>query len=467
MAMMRTRGLVTIGAAAAFLVAACSGVTGDSGDGSESGGGDSGGGGEQEPVTITLGDLPSEKAGAQRKIVLDAVKKFEADNPNITVETTETTWANETYAAMLAGGTMPTVIGVPYTNTQQVIANQQVADITEAVEATGMVDQLNPDTLAHAEDGDGNIYGIPTQVDAISLVYNRSLFEDAGLDPDKPPTTWDDVRAAAQTITAETGEQGFLQVTESNQGGWIFTALLYAHGGAVQNEAGDEVQLDSPETREALHLLHDMYWDDQTMGKKAVHNIDTVLEEFAAGKVGMFIAPVASYEWIKNTYEMDLKDIGAAGLPQADGGPHGTLLGGKVQMFDPRASEAELEAAVKWVEFFHFNKYTDEATAVADAKAVKQDGGIVGLPRLSPLSDDAYEQYNGWIESERNVDAAQFAPYVDSLPTLPLIPEPTTRAQEAYAEVAPMVQAVLSKQSADIDTLISDAVSRIERVVSQ
>jgi ABC-type glycerol-3-phosphate transport system substrate-binding protein len=419
------------------------------------------------PVTITVGDLPSTQAEAARKQFLDSVDAFEKAHPNVTIETSETRWDTGSFSALVAGGTMPTVMAVPFTNTKQVIDNGQVADITSIVEPLGITDQVNPDTLKQAQDDNGNIYGIPTSVDALGLIYNRQLFEQAGLDPDNPPSTWDEVRAAAKTITEKTGVPGYLQMTEEGQGGWIYTATVYSQGGTVEDPTGTEVTLDSDQGVAALQTVHDMYWDDKSMGSTVLFSLKTLMQEYAANRAGMFIAPVATYEWLNNVYDLDLSTIGATHVPQAEGGPYGALLSGNVQMFNPKSTPEQLAAATEWVDFYYFGKYTDEEKAVADAKAIVADGGVVGLPGLSPLSQEAYDQYREWIADYINVDPAHFTGYTDSLNVIPLVPEPATRAQEVYADLAPTVQQALTDEGADIPALISDASSRAERIISQ
>lgn len=417
-------------------------------------------------VTITVGDLPSTKAQAARTNFLDAVEQFQKANPNITIEPSETRWDNGSFSALVAGGTMPTVMGIPFTNTQQVIENGQVADLTQVVNQLGMLDRLNPDTLKPAQ-ADGKTYGIPTAVDTVGLLYNRDLFKKAGLDPDKPPATWDEVRAAAKTITSNTGNPGYLQITQEGQGGWIYTASVYSRGGTIENEAGDKATIDNPASIAALQGLRDMFVTDKTMGTSVLMDLKTIMQEFAAGRAGMFVAPVAAYEWINNVYHPDLSIIGATHLPQGGSTPSGAPLGGTVQMANPKSTPEQLLAAAKWVDFYYLGKYTNKETAVANAQALIKDGGVVGLPGLSPLSADAYKQYRDWIADVANVDASHFTSYTDSLTKIPLIPEPATRAQEVYADLAPTVQAALSDPSSNLQALVSDAATRVQRIISQ
>ena len=73
----------------------------------------------------------------------------------------------------------------------------------------------------------------------MSLTYNCSLFTQAGLDPTKPPTTWDEVRAAAKTIAEKTGVAGYAEMATENTGGWQLTTSTYALGGRMETVGDD------------------------------------------------------------------------------------------------------------------------------------------------------------------------------------------------------------------------------------
>src|SRR5262245_8998328 len=137
------------------------------------------------------------------------VTQFEEANPDIDIVAHEYNWTGPTFAAMLAGGTLPDVFTIPYTDGKSLIEQGQLADITDLVKALPYGDKFNPAVLQTAQDDEGRIYGIPRQGYGIGLQYNRQLFEQAGLDPDQPPTTWDEVRSAAKAIADATGQAGY------------------------------------------------------------------------------------------------------------------------------------------------------------------------------------------------------------------------------------------------------------------
>ena len=215
----RIRGLAAVVAIASVAgVAACSSSAStdaeDTGDGK---------------VTITVeGWRPGDEQGT-----IDAVKKQAAEftkaHPDITVEPKEWQWSAETFATQLAGNTLPTSFRVPFTDTKGLAERKQIADLTDLVGKLPYAGKLNPSVVDAIKGADGRTYGLPSDVYGVGLHYNRDLFEEAGLDPDSPPTTWDEVREAAKAISDATGKAGYAQMTMNNTGGWQLTAGTVAH----------------------------------------------------------------------------------------------------------------------------------------------------------------------------------------------------------------------------------------------
>lgn len=412
-------------------------------------------------VTITIGDRPASSDPDNRAYYDKQVKAFEKANPDITLKPTETVWDATTFQALAAGGNLPDALSVPFTEPQGLIARKQVADLTDALKETKLLDQLNPTVLKVAQDSGGKTYAIPTSAYSVGLVYNRDLFTKAGLDPDKPPTTWDELRADAKQITEKTGAIGYAQLTSKGQGGWMLTTQTYAFGGSVENEDGTKVTFDDTPTQEALQTVHDMRWTDQSMGTTALWDLDSMGQQFAAGKVGMFMSAPDQYSNVVVTNKMDPSQLGVGGLPQS-GGEHGTLSGGSVEIVNPKATEEEKVAAVKWIDFFYLNKYQDETTAVDQAKAAAADNNPVGVPGLPIMSQEAQTTWEGWIKPYVNVPVDNFAPYVKVAADQTIIPEPAAQAQEVYAALDPVVQTVLTDQNADIPSLLSKAAQTVQ-----
>ncbi|WP_328994375.1 extracellular solute-binding protein [Kribbella sp. NBC_01245] len=416
---------------------------------------------QNAPVTITIGDRPTPDKPADVAAFDRNVKAFMEKHQNITVKSTETKWDAQTFQAQVAGGSLPTVMNISFTEPQNMIPNKQLPDITEELKLVDLTKDLNPETLKIVQDGEGRIYGVPIDVFSVGLAYNRALFTQAGLDPDKPPTTWDEVRAYAKQIKEKTGKAGYAQLTKDNTGGWMLTTMTYSMGGTVQSTDGKKSTFNDAPTKKALQLLKDMRWTDDTMGTNFLYNQEEIRQDFAAGKIGMVLQAPDAYDMTVKNFGMKPTDYGHGALPQ-DGGPHGTLSGGSIKMINPKATKNEIVAALKWIKSQEFDKYTSEALAVENAKNSIADKGFVGRPGISPLSQETYDQYNKWREPYANVPVKQFQGYIDSTKSLKLLPEPSNKAQEVYALLDPVVQQVLTKQDADIDKLLTDAATKID-----
>lgn len=198
-------------------------------------------------------------------------KQFEEDHPDIDIIGVEYEWEGPTFAVQLAGGSLPDVFTVPFTDSKTLLENGQLADVTDAVEELGYTDKFNPVILEGVTGDDGRIYGFPRQAYAAALHYNRDLFEQAGLDPDAPPQTWDEIREAAKAITDATGKAGYAQMAINNTGGWQLTSQTAARGGRTQTDNGDgsaTSTIDNPATKASLEFLHALKWRTAPSGPR-------------------------------------------------------------------------------------------------------------------------------------------------------------------------------------------------------
>ncbi|OII39924.1 extracellular solute-binding protein [Plantibacter sp. MMLR14_011] len=412
-------------------------------------------------TTIEVGDRPSADRPEDRKYFDERVSAFEEANPDIDVKAVETAYDPTTFQALAAGGSLPDVLSVPLTEPQGLIKRGQAADLTDTLKSEGLLDSLNPAILKLASDADGKAYGVPTNAYSFGLVYNRALFTAAGLDPDAPPTTWDEVRTAAQQITAKTGAAGFSVLTTANTGGWQFTGMTYSFGGTIENADGTKATFDDTPSADALALLQTMQFEDGTLPANTLYDADSQGQDFAAGKIGMMIGASDRYYGVVQNLKLPAEDFGLGGMPQ-DGGSNGTLSGGSVQIVNPNATDAERTAAVKWISFLYLQRYFDQDTAVADAKASNEAGSVTGLPGLAVVNEDAYDTYFDWIADYINVPSANFTPYLDASAEIPVVAEPVNNAQEVYGALDTVIQTVLTDRNADIDSLLSQASTDVQ-----
>ncbi|WP_292704021.1 extracellular solute-binding protein, partial [Microbacterium sp. 69-10] len=399
------------------------------------------------PVTITVTGKPSDDQKDQLKVFNDRIVAFEKKHPNITVKGSDKNWDPQTFNAMLAGGTLPDLYAVYFTDSKAIAKNKQAADITDALKKSGVSETLNPSTLELAQDDAGRVYGIPFSAYGLGLVYNRALFTAAGLDPDKPPTTWEQVREDAKIITEKTGVPGFGTMTQTGTGGWMVTAATYSFGGQMEAADGKPVFADEGKTAEFLKLLHDMRFEDKSIGDNVLYDQAGIGQALASKQVGMFIGSPSSYQDAVVTNKMNKDDFGMGPMPQSGG--NGTLTGGGVFMMSPKTTAAQQQAIITYVKEIYLSAKFDQAAAVDAAKSNAGQNLPVGLPELSVLTTDQSDKVHGWIKDYINVPEANFATYADSLKSLQLMIEPPQKAQDLYAMLSPVLQSVLTDPGTD------------------
>jgi len=421
----------------------------------------------QAPVTISVGVL---RPGATQEAV-DAlnlqISEFEAKYPWITVQPEEYNWTAPTFTAALAAGTLPDVFTIPFTDGKGLIAQHQIVNIDSRVKALGYADKFNKNVVVNGEDASGAIWAVPIAAYGMSLTYNRTLFTQAGLNADQPPTTWDEVRAAAKTIAQKTGVAGYAEMATENTGGWQLTTFTYALGGRMETAGADgkvTATLDNPATKAALEKLKAMRWDDKSMGSTFDYAWGTINQAFAAGQVGMFTGGSDLYTAMVQNNSLKPADYGVTTIPLV-GSDAGVLGGGTLAAVNVITRDEQRDAAVKWIDFYYLQKLLTQEGAVADAKALKANNQPVGVPALPIFDKATYDASQQWIKDYINVPTAQMTGFTSKIFDQPLVTEPVAHTQELYAALDPVVQAVLTDKNADIDALLKKADQRVQAIL--
>jgi multiple sugar transport system substrate-binding protein len=424
--------------------------------------------GAHKPVTISVGVL---RPGATQEAV-DAlnlqISEFQAKYPWITVEPEEYNWTAPTFTAALAAGTLPDVFTIPFTDGKGLIAQHQIVNIDSRLRQLPYIDKFNPNVLVNGQDENGAVWAVPTQAYGMSLTYNRTLFTQSGLDPDKPPTTWDEIEAAAKAIAEKTGQAGYAEMATQNTGGWQLTTSTYALGGRMEATDADgkvTATLDNPQTKAALENLKKLRWDDNAMGSTFDYNWGSINQAFASGQIGMFTGGSDLYTAMVQNNNLNPDDYGITVIPLADDPNAGVLGGGTLAAVNVITTEDQRDAAVNWIDFYYMNKLLTQEGAVADAQALKANNQPVGVPALPIFDKATYDQSQEWIKDYINVPTAQMTPFTSKIFDQPLVNEPTLHTQDLYAALDPVVQAVLTDQNADIDALLSAANTQVQALL--
>lgn len=194
----------------------------------------------------------------------------------------------------------------------------------------------------------GKTWGVPFQRSTVVMYYNKDLFKEAGLDPNKPPQTWAELKAAATRLTKKDASgkvtQWGVQIPSSGFPYWLFQTLTTTNGAILANEAGTQVKFDDPKVIEALQ-----YWVD--LGKAGVHppgvvEWGTTPKDFFEKKVAIMYTTTGNLTNVKNNAKFD---FGVAMIPgnTRKGSPTG---GGNFHIFK-KATPAQQEAAFKFIKW--------------------------------------------------------------------------------------------------------------------
>jgi multiple sugar transport system substrate-binding protein len=410
---------------------------------------------------VTVNCEPPKSAKVDRKFFDQDTAAFEKKNSDIDVVMHDAFPCQDpkTFDAKLAGGQMEDVFYTYFTDAKHVVDINQAADLTPYVKELKSYNTIQKQ-LRDIYTVDGKIYGIPRTGYSMGLIYNRALFTKAGLDPDQPPTTWDEVRADAKKIAAlGKGTVGYADYSAQNQGGWHFTAEMYSQGGDVVTADGKKASIDTPQGKAVLQNLHDMRWDDNSMGSKQLLVINDVQQMMGSGKLGMYLSAPDNIPILVKEKGGNYKDLALAPMP----GGQGTLIGGDGYMFNKKDSPAQIRAGLKWLDSMFL---TPGDGFLGDYARAKKSDAPVGLPepRLFTGAADAKDQ--AVKKANANVPVENYQAFLDGNQSLQMKIEPPN-AQQIYSILDGVVSAVLTKKDADIDKLLSEASGKIDAMLAR
>jgi sn-glycerol 3-phosphate transport system substrate-binding protein len=193
---------------------------------------------------------------------------------------------------------------------------------------------------------DGHTWGVPFQRSTIVLYWNKAAFQDAGLDPERPPANWVEHAEYAQKLTRRSGggaNRWGVQIPASGFAYWLFQALATEAGATLANPAGTETDFAAPGCAEALH-----YWIDPA-GKYQAHPLGIVdwgvtPRDFLEQKVAMIWTTTGNLSNIRTNAKFP---FGVAMLPA--GRQRGTPTGGGNFYLFKTAAAPQREAALQFL----------------------------------------------------------------------------------------------------------------------
>lgn len=138
---------------------------------------------------------------------------------------------------------------------QRYMSNDMLLDLTDKIKDSDLIDPENyPEDIWGLYTYDDKYYAVPKDIDTIALWYNKTLFDEAGLDYPTADWTWDDVTEAAKKLTKDDGSQyGLAMRNDNNQAGYY--NLIYDNGGYIISDDKTKSGWDDEKTIAAMQTL--------------------------------------------------------------------------------------------------------------------------------------------------------------------------------------------------------------------
>jgi multiple sugar transport system substrate-binding protein len=288
---------------------------------------------------------------ARIKAMNELIKRFEAANPGIKVKHTTFPYADyqTKIAAAVPAGQGPDVVQLYYGWLDNFVGAKFIQPLPRDAFPHDVIEkEFYP--IVQTMKRDGEYYGLPTAVRTLALFYNKKLFQEAGLDPNKPPQTLDEyLEAAKKTVKRDAAGNMLSAGAVIDMPGqdlhWWREVLLRQMGGKPYSDDNKSVAYDSEAGAKALNWYADLqrvhkvgqagFMDEGQAAFRAGRAAMTVDGSFRLGAFG----GIKNFEW------------GVAELPASADGKRSNFASYWVNAITAKPTGAKLEAAKKFMAF--------------------------------------------------------------------------------------------------------------------
>lgn len=286
-----------------------------------------------------------------RKLMTDElIPEFQEENPGIEIEMQFVGWGNhsEKYLTAWAGGAVPDIFEPALEQAAEMIDKDQAIPLDPYIEQWGEIDDFYPVGYEPYMRGD-SYYSIPFRLDIRNIYYRKDLFAEAGLDPEQPPQTWEDLRRMAEMLTIRDGQkivqEGF-NVEIGNFGAQQFVEFVWQNGGELLSEDNRTSLLDTPEVLEAAEFLTDLYQTIRPQGTAQLPQ--SPVPYFATGQRAMEYGNAPTFRDVLR-YAPEHEDNVGVALPLMREERVNNVFGGG---FSISTVSEHPDEAWKWIEYF-------------------------------------------------------------------------------------------------------------------
>ena len=206
-------------------------------------------------------------------------------------------------------------------------------------------DDYLPTVTGYYTSREGKMLSMPFNSSTPVLWYNVDAFKKAGLDPDKPPATWDDLSAMGKKLTKPDGSQWGVMIPSTGYPYWMFGALTMQNGQVLMNGDGNETYFDHPDVIGALQYWKDLGSKYKVMPEGTIE-WGTLRQNFLEGKTAIMWHSTGNLTAVKKNAGFD---FGVAMLPASK--RRGTPTGGGNFYIFKKTSPEERKAAMRLIKF--------------------------------------------------------------------------------------------------------------------
>lgn len=262
------------------------------------------------------------------------------------------------YAAAVAAGNAPDALSIDLIYTPAFAAAGQLEDVTEWAKGLPYFDQLAPShvRLGSYED---RVYGMPFWIETSIFVWNKDLYRQAGLDPEKAPTSWAEIQENARKIAALGDDISGFYFSANCGGCMIFTfaPITWAAGADILSEDGQTATLDNPQMRAAVDVYRTMV-KDGVVSESAVSDTGASFGAISSGKIGQQSFGASGINGLIRDFP-DL-DFGVGLIPGVDGGASSFAGGDNIIITKGSPRVDAVKEFIEWI-------YSDDGqVAMAD-----------------------------------------------------------------------------------------------------
>jgi len=349
------------------------------------------------------------------------VDDFEKQNPNISIDLqyVNSDYALQKVTVALQGDKAPDLSYQYGTNMPQLAQTPKVVDLTQKVQESGFEWNDFFEGERTAATIDGKVLGVPALVDNLCVVYNKDLFEKAGVPLPTSDWTWDDLRSAAKAVTDPANKVFGLAFPAdgSETMVWQYEAMLWEAGGDILNADNSQAVFNSDAGVRALTMLKDIK-DDGSMHLDFHPDAGVSENLFNAGKIGMIITG----PWDLSAFPD--ANYGVVYMPSFDaGGSHASIAGPDNWVLFDNGPE---RVAAAW-EFLKFMASPDEVLQDSlDTGHLPTRSSVEKMPEFKNF-DKNYPGEGTFASNLENVTKAR--------PPIPQYPQVSSALGQALSKV--------------------------------